>query len=91
MGDGGAGGSRALAAHDDRLAGLGVPEDRRHVAARPAQVRLHHLQREGRGHPGIEGVAAALQHAHADGGADPVRGGDDAEGAVDLGPGGERP
>ena len=82
----GAGRGRALAADDDRLAALGVVEDDRHVAAGTAQMRLHHLQREGGRHPGVERVAAALQHAHADGGGDPVRGGDDAEGAVDLGP-----
>ena len=82
-------GAGPLAAHDDRLAALGLVDDDRHVAAGPAQMRLDHLQRERRGDAGVEGVAAALQHAHADRGGDPVRGGDDAEGAVDLGPRGE--
>ena len=53
-------------------------------------MRLDHLQRE-RGRAGrIEGVAAALQNAHADRGRDPVGRGDDPEGAFDLGTGGER-
>ena len=73
--DGGAGRRRTLAADDLGLALALVPDDHRHVAAGAAQVRLHHLQREGRGDARIEGVAAALQDAHADRGADPVRGG----------------
>ena len=38
---------------------------------------------------GVERVAAALQHRHADLARDPVRAGDDAERAGDLGAGGE--
>ena len=89
MRDGGAGRGRALAADQLGLALAHVVEHHRHVAARAVQVRLDHLQREGGGDRGVEGVAAALQRAHADGGGDPVRRGDDAEGAVDLGPRGE--
>ena len=87
--DGGAGRRRALAADDLRLAALHVIEDDRHVAARAVQVRLDHLQREGGGAGGVERVAALLQRRHADGGGDPVRRGDDAERALDLGPRGE--
>ena len=61
-----------------------LAEHHRHVAARPAQVRLDHLQREGRRDAGIEGVAAALENAHAHRRADPVRGRHHAEGSVDL-------
>ena len=91
MRDGGARRRRALAAHDDGLARLGVPQHRGDVATGTAQVRLYHLQREGGCHAGIEGVAATLENRHADRRADPVRGGDDAERAVDLGPRRERP
>ena len=84
-----AGRRRALSAHDDGLLRLGVVEHDGHVAAGPAQVRFHHLQREGRGDAGVERVAAALQGAHADRGPDPMGGGDDPEGPVDLRPGRE--
>ena len=90
MRDGGAGRRRALAADHLGAAALHVMDDDRHVAARAVQMRLDHLQREGGGDAGVEGVAAALQHRHADRGGDPVGRGDDAEGAVDLGPRGER-
>jgi hypothetical protein len=87
--DRGAGGSRALAADDLHGFLPRVVEDHRHVAAGAVQVRLDDLQREGRGAAGVEGVAAALENAHGDGRGDPVRGGDDAERAVDLRAGGE--
>ena len=89
MRDGGAGRRRSLAADHLRLAALDVVDDDRHVAAGAVEMRLDHLQREGGRHRGIEGIAAVLQHRHADRGRDPVRRGDDAERAVDLGPGGE--
>ena len=80
---------RPLAADHLGLAAPHVVEDDRHVAARPVEMRLDDLQREGGRDGGVEGVAAALQHAHADRGRDPVGRRDDAEGAVDLGTGGE--
>jgi hypothetical protein len=46
---------------------------------------LDHLEREGGGNRGVEGVAAFFQGGHAYGGGDPVRGRDHAEGTVDLG------
>jgi hypothetical protein len=64
-------------------------EDRRQIAARTAELRLEDLQHEPRRHAGIEGVAALLEHRHADRGRDPMRRGDDAEGSFDLGAGGE--
>ena len=80
----------ALAADHLGAAALGVVDDDRHVAAGTVQMRLDHLQREGGGNTGVEGVAAFFQDAHADGGGDPVRRGHDAEGAFDFRPGGER-
>ena len=82
---------RTLAAdHLDLVFALArVVHDDRHVAAGAVEMRLDHLQRERGRHRRVEGVAAALQDAHADRGRDPVRGGADAEGAVDLGPRGE--
>jgi hypothetical protein len=54
----------ALPAHR-RAAPLALaPQHQRHLAAGPVQVRLDHLQHEAAGHGGIEGIAAALQHAH---------------------------
>ena len=82
-------GAGALAADHLGPAAPRVVDDHRHVAARPVQMRLDHLQREGGRDAGVEGVAAALQHRHADRGRDPVRRGDDAEGAVDFRTGGE--
>ena len=90
MRDGGAGRHRPLPADHLGLAAPHVVEDHRHVAARAVEVRLDHLQRERGRAGGVEGVAAALQDAHADRGRDPVGRGDDAEGALDLGAGGER-
>ena len=43
-----------------------VVEDDRRIAARAVQMRLGDLQGERRGRRGIEGIAAALQHRHAD-------------------------
>ena len=85
----GAGRRQALAADHLDLVPAGVVHDHGDVAARAVEMRLGHLQREGGGHRGIEGVAAALQGAHADRGGDPVGGGDHPESAVDLGAGGE--
>ena len=90
MRDGGLGRRRTLAADHLGLAGAHVVEDDRHVAARTIEMRLDHLQREGGGDGGIEGIAAFLQRRHADRGGDPVGRGDHAEGPFDLGPGGER-
>jgi hypothetical protein len=59
------------------------------VAARTVQVRLHDLQGEPRRRRRVEGVAAALQHRHPHPAGDPMGGGDGAEGAGDLGTGGE--
>ncbi len=91
--DRGAGWRRALTAHNCRgtrpLVLLLIEQDHRHVAAGTVQMRFHHLQREGRRDAGIEGVAAALQDAHGDGGRDPVRGRRDTKRAVDLGAGRE--
>src|SRR5262249_39020652 len=65
-------------------------EDQGHVAARPVEMRLDHLQRKGGGDRGGGGVAAALEGAHADRRGDPMRGGDHAGRAGELGTGGER-
>ena len=82
--DGGAGRRRALAANHFRLATTNVVNDQRRVAAWTIEMRLDHLQRK-RGRDGcIEGVAALLQHCHADRCGDPVRRGDDTESAVDF-------
>jgi len=89
VGDGGAGRHGTLAANHLGLATLHRIQDQRHVAAGAAEMRLDHLQGEGGGHGGIESVAATLQYSHADAGGDPVRRGDDAEGADDLRPRGE--
>ena len=50
---------------------------------------LDHLQREGGGGARVEGVAAPFQDTHADGGSDPMGGGDDPECPIDLGAGSE--
>ena len=90
MRDGGGGRRRSLTADHLRLAAPHVVNNDRHVAARTVEMRLDHLQRERRRHRRIEGVAALLQRRHADGGRDPMRRSDDAEGAFDLGPRRER-
>ena len=89
MGDGGAGRRRALAADHLDAALAGVMEDDGDVAAGAVEMRLHHLQGEGGGAGGVERIAALLQGRHADRGRDPVGRGDDPEGALDLGAGGE--
>jgi hypothetical protein len=76
---------RALAADDFGLAAAHVVQNQRRVAAGTAEMRLDDLQGEGGGHGRVEGVAAPFEDAHADGGRDPVCGGDDAERADDLG------
>jgi hypothetical protein len=80
----------ALAADHLGAAALGVVHDDRHVAAGTVQMRLHYLQRKGRGDAGVERVTAFFQNAHADGGGDPVRRGHHAKGALDFRPCGER-
>ena len=57
-------GRDALAAERDRLAAVDREEERRHLAARPVQVRLDDLQRQPGGDGRVEGVAAALEHRH---------------------------
>ena len=89
MRDGGAGRRHALAADHFRLAALDVMDDDRHIAARPVEMRLDHLQREGGGDAGVEGIAAAFQNPHADGGGDPMGRGHHAESAFDFRPRGE--
>ena len=81
---------RPLPAHHDRLAALHGPHDRRHVAARPVEVRLDHLQHEARRHRRVERVAAALEHRHPRARREPVRRGDHPERPAQLGPGRER-
>ena len=89
MGNGGAGRHRALAADHFGLAAADIVQDQRGVTPGSAEMRLDDLKRESGGDGGVEGVAAAFENAHADGGGDPVRRGDDAERADDLGPRGE--
>src|SRR5262249_61869513 len=79
----------ALAADRLRPTALGAPDQDRHVAARSVQVRLHDLEHETRGDRRVEGVAAALEDAHAGGGSQPMRRGNRAEGAAKLRPCGE--
>ena len=85
---GGLRGDALAADHVLRLRARRVQDDRR-IAARAVEMRLRHLQGEGRGGGGVERVAAALQHRHADLARDPVRAGDDTERAGDLRAGGE--
>ncbi len=59
------GGRDALGAEHLASAALAEWKDRRQVARRAVQVRLDHLQDEARGHRGVEGVAAPLEHAEA--------------------------
>ena len=65
---------------------LRVMDDDRHVSARAVKMRLDNLQGEGGRDARVEGVAAALEHPHADRGRDPVGARDDAEGSLDFGP-----
>ncbi|CUK02184.1 Uncharacterised protein [Achromobacter sp. 2789STDY5608615] len=80
---------RPLAAQRAHAAFPLAPQQDRHFAAGAVQVRLDDLQREAAGHRGVEGVAAALQHAHGDLRGQPVGGRGDAEGAADFRAGGE--
>ena len=89
MGDGGPCRCRTLPADDLDALSCRTPEDDRHVAAEPVLIGLDHLQGEGCRARRIEGIAALLEARHGDGGGDPMGRGDDAEGALDLGPGGE--
>jgi hypothetical protein len=52
-------------------------------------MEFDHLQREAGGDGGIEGIAALFEDRHAGRGREPMGRGDDAEGAEDLGAGGE--
>jgi hypothetical protein len=79
-----------LATDDLGAIAFHIIENDRHIAAGPVEMRLDHLQGEGSGHRGVESIASLLKDRHADGGCDPVRGGDDTEGSFDLGPGRER-
>jgi hypothetical protein len=90
MRDGRLGRRGTLAADHLGLAGADIVNDDRHIPARTIEVGLHHLQREGGGDGGIEGVPASFKHRHADRGRDPVGRRHHAEGALNLGPGGER-
>ena len=89
MGDGGPLRCRTLPTDDLAALQGRTPEDDGRVAAEPVLVGLDHLQGEGRGCGRVEGVATLLEARHGDGGGDPMSRGDDAEGALDLGPGGE--
>ena len=87
--DRGGGGGWALAADDGLPPGGGVVDDDGGVAARAVEVGFGDLQGEGGGGGGVERVAAALQHGLAHAACQPMRRGDDAERAGDLGAGGE--
>ena len=89
MRDGGLGRRRTLAADHLGPALADVVENDRNIPARPVEMGLDHLQREGGGDRGVEGIAALFQHRHADRRRDPVGRRDHAEGALDLGPRGE--
>jgi hypothetical protein len=54
------------------------------VAADSVHVRFDDVQHERRRHGGVEGIAAALEHGHADRRCDPMRAGHGAERAHDL-------
>ena len=85
----GVGRRAALAVDGAQLLRVLGPVQHRHFAARAVEMRLDDLQREAAGHRRIEGVAAALEHAHRHLRGDPVRRGGDAEGAGDFRAGGE--
>ena len=81
---------RSLAVDDDDLPPVGEVEDDRHLAAE-AEVRdLGDRGREGGGHAGVDGVAAAGEHAHARLGREVPAGRDDADPAEDFRPVGVR-
>jgi hypothetical protein len=70
---------RSLAADHARRVFARAAGQNRHLAARAVEMRLNDLQDETRGDGGIEGVAAAFEHAHAGGGLMPPcrKGGED--------------
>ena len=76
MRDRSSGGRRSLPANHLGPTALDVMDHDRHIAARSVKVRFDDLQREGRGHPGVEGVAASLENSHADRGRNPMRAGE---------------
>jgi len=75
--DRGAGGRRALTAYDDGLAGLRIVEHDCTSPPGPHRCGSTTCSANAVAMPASKGVAAALQDRHANGGADPVRGGDD--------------
>ena len=85
VGDGGTGRCGALSANDGRFGGTGRADQRGHIAERPVQMRLYHMQHEPHGRGGIIGVSATLQQSHAHGTGHPVGGCDHAIGALQLG------
>jgi hypothetical protein len=82
--DGRRAGRDSLPAQGHRLTALDRVEERGNLAARPVQMRLDDLQREAGSNGSVEGVAAALQHGHSDGGCKPVRGRDHPERSTQL-------
>ncbi len=89
MRDAGLGGGRALAADHLDLAAAHVVRITGTSPPGPLRCGSTTCKRESGGDGGVEGVAALLQRRHADGGRDPMGRGHDAEGALDLGTGGE--
>ena len=87
--DGGGGRRGALPADHERLAAPGVVPDDRHLAARPVQVRLDHLEHEPGGDGRVERVAAALEDGHPGRRGQPVGGRDHPERPRELRPGRE--
>jgi hypothetical protein len=79
----------ALPVDDEHLVAVGAVEQDWNFAARPVQVRLDDLQHEPGRHRCVESVPAALEHRHPGSRGEPVRRGDHAEGAAQLGPGRE--
>ena len=82
-------GRHTLAADHVAAAVRLAPDEDRRLAERAVQMRLDDLQREAGGGRRIERVAALFEHAHADGGGEPMGRGDDPERAADLGTGGK--
>lgn len=75
---------RALCADDFDLVLLLRIKHGGHISARTAQMRLNNLEDKTGGDGGVESIAALFENGHANGRGDPVRGGDDAEGAKDF-------
>ena len=84
-----AGRRRALTAHHLGPSTAHVVKNDRNVSPRAVEMRLDDLQRECRRDRRVEGVAALLQHRHADCGRNPMRRRHDAERALDLRTGGK--